>query len=193
MRDFSKYSDQELAAFLRSGDAAAFKAIYKKYWEKLLVVAGKRLDDLQEAEEVLQDIFLNLWLRRKDFELRVSFDNYFAVAVKFQIINRLAKRSRESLRNKAFAAGRVTAAEPAAVQFDVALLQRQLNDTIDTLPGKCRLVFKMSREQDLSNKEIAKTLGIAEKTVEKHMTSALKTLRTRFGNLLPVLMLLIRH
>nr|WP_121273726.1 RNA polymerase sigma-70 factor [Pedobacter schmidteae] len=193
MRDFSKYSDQELAAFLRSGDAAAFKAIYKKYWDKLLVVAGKRLDDLHEAEEVLQDIFLNLWLRRADFQLRISFDNYFAVAVKFQIINRLAKRSRESSRNKAFAIDRVEATEPVAIQFDLALLKQQVSETIDALPSKCQLVFKMSREQDMSNKEIAKTLEISEKTVEKHMTSALKTLRTRFGNLLPVLMLLIRN
>ncbi|MFA4871109.1 MAG: RNA polymerase sigma-70 factor [Pedobacter sp.] len=192
MRDFSKYSDQELAALLRSGDTAAFKTIYKKYWDKLLVVAGKRLDDLQEAEEVLQDIFLNLWLKRADFQLRISFDNYFAVAVKFQIINRLAKRSRESIRNKAFAAGRVEATEPVAVQFDLALLKQQLNEAVSTLPGKCQLVFKMSREQELSNKEIATELDISEKTVEKHMTNALKTLRTRFGNLLPVLMLLIR-
>ena len=192
MRDFSKYSDQELAALLRSGDTAAFKTIYKKYWDKLLVVAGKRLGDLQEAEEVLQDIFLNLWLKRADFQLRISFDNYFAVAVKFQIINRLAKRSRESIRNKAFAEGRIEVAEPVAVQFDLVLLKQQLNDTIGTLPRKCQLVFKMSREQELSNKEIARELDISEKTVEKHMTNALKTLRTRFGNLLPVLMLLIR-
>ena len=192
MRDFSKYSDQELAALLRSGDTAAFKTIYKKYWDKLLVVAGKRLGDLQEAEEVLQDIFLNLWLKRADFQLRISFDNYFAVAVKFQIINRLAKRSRESIRNKAFAEGRIEVAEPVAVQFDLVLLKQQLNDTIETLPRKCQLVFKMSREQELSNKEIARELDISEKTVEKHMTNALKTLRTRFGNLLPVLMLLIR-
>lgn len=193
MRDFSKYSDQELAAFLRSGDTAVFKVVYKRYWDKLLVVAGKRLGDFQEAEEVLQDIFLNLWLRRRDFELRVNFDNYFAVAVKFQIINRLAKRSRESLRNKAFADGRTEITEPAGIQFDLTLLQRQLHDAIETLPGKCQLVFKMSREQDLSNKEIAKALDVSEKTVEKHMTNALKTLRTRFGNLLPVLILLIRN
>lgn len=192
MRDFSKYSDQELAALLRSGDTAAFKTIYKKYWDKLLVVAGKRLDDLQEAEEVLQDIFLNLWLKKADFQLRINFDNYFAVAVKFQIINRLAKRSRESIRNKAFAAGIVEATEPVAVQFDLALLKQQLNEAINILPGKCQLVFKMSREQELSNKEIAKELDISEKTVEKHMTNALKTLRTRFGNLLPVLMLFIK-
>lgn len=192
MKDFSKYSDQELAAFLRAGDTAAFKSIYKKYWDKLLVVAGKRLDDLQEAEEVLQDIFLNLWLNREDFQLRVGFDNYFAVAVKFQIINRLAKRSRESLRNKAFAANRIEAAEPVAVQYDLTFLQQQLNEAIATLPPKCQLVFKMSREQELSNKEVAKALGISEKTVEKHMTTALKNLRSRFGNLLPVLMLLIR-
>jgi len=86
MKDYCRYSDQELSAFLRAGDDAAFNAIYKKYWDKLLVVAGKRLGDFQEAEEVMQDIFLNLWLRREDFSLRISFDNYFAVAVKFQVI-----------------------------------------------------------------------------------------------------------
>lgn len=192
MRDYNTYSDQELATFLRSGDAAAFKVVYKKYWDKLLVVAGKRLGDLQEAEEVLQDIFLNLWSRRADLNLRLSFDHYFAVAVKFQIINRRAKRSRESERNNAFAVGITSSVQPVAVQFDLEILQTQLQDSINTLPRKCQLVFKMSRQQELSNKEIASELNISEKAVEKHITSAIKLLRARFGNLLPLLLIFVK-
>lgn len=92
MITYTTQTDMELAALLQTGDEGAFKAIYQKYWDKLLVIAGKRLGDIDDAEEAVQEIFLNLWKRRERFELKVGFENYFAVAVKFEVINRLAKK-----------------------------------------------------------------------------------------------------
>lgn len=192
MKDYNLYSDQQLAALLRSGDDAAFHLIYIRYWKKLLAVATNRLGDFNQAEELMQDIFMNLWLRREDFTLKLGFDNYFAVAVKFQVINRRAKRARESERNKGFAAASTELSPAIDNRFDLEFLQAQLEEAVNALPKKCQLVFRMSREQELSNKEIAAELNISEKGVEKHMTSALKVLRTRFGNWLPLLLLLVK-
>ncbi len=186
MLDINFLSDQELAALLKEGDGDAFEIIYKKYWDKLLVVAGKRLHDLEEAEEVVQDIFLNLWKRREKFSLNIGFDNYFAVAVKYEIINRLAKRSREYNRNKQFSQGLTEKTEMQDVRFDFELLQRQLESTISHLPPKCQLVFRMSRRKEYTNRVIAQKLNISEKAVEKHITNALKTLRTIFKHYLTI-------
>jgi RNA polymerase sigma-70 factor (family 1) len=191
MIDHTKISEIELADLLRSGDEMAFSMIYKKYWEKLLVIAGRRLNDLAEAEEAIQDIFLNLWKRRATFKLQVGFENYFAVAVKFEIINRLAKRARESTRDMEFAIDLNNIKNSSYDSFDLDVLQKQLEHTISSLPPKCQLIFRMSREAEFANKKIAKELNISEKAVEKHITFALKTLRTRFGQYLAILLFFI--
>lgn len=180
MVSYSGLTDRELADLLRTGDEAAFKVIYKKYWDKLLVVAGRRLNDIEEAEEAVQDIFLNLWKRRESFQLKVGFDNYFAVAIKFEVINRLAKKARESQRNNAFAKMLSEPQKSSFEPFDFDMLQKQLEHTISSLPPKCQLVFRMSREKGHTNKKIALELEISEKAVEKQITHALKVLKTRF-------------
>lgn len=190
---YNALTDMQLADLLRSGDEAAFKIIYKRYWKKLLVVAGKRLDNINEAEEAVQDIFLNLWKRRQGFHLKVGFDNYFAVAVKFEIINRLAKRARESQRNLAIAESISAEPESTSMRFDLETLQKQLEHTISSLPPKCQLVFRMSRENDFTNKMIAKELDISEKAVEKHITHALRILKARFGVFSTLLFMSVHH
>lgn len=136
---------------------------------------------MPEAEEVVQDIFLNLWRKRETFELKVSFENYLAVAVKFEVINRRAKRVREralhaELESLPFAVGN------DGQRFDLEYLQRQLEQTVNSLPPKCQLVFRLSRHDDYTNKQIAQELGVTEKAVEKHISKALKVLRKRLGN-----------
>ncbi|SEA63508.1 RNA polymerase sigma factor [Pedobacter hartonius] len=191
MTSYNMLTDPELAVLLRNGNEAAFKVVYQTYWDKMLAVAGKRLGNLDEAEEAIQDIFLNLWKRREKFELRVNFEHYFAVAVKFEVINRLAKRSREQHRNNAFAQQNTGQFEPLQMRLDLEVLRKQLETTISSLPPKCQLVFRMSRESDFTNKKIATYLNISEKAVEKHVTTALKLLKSKFGPLLSVILYLI--
>ncbi|WP_298737974.1 RNA polymerase sigma-70 factor [uncultured Chitinophaga sp.] len=191
MTSYLKLSDQDLAALLREGDEAAFKAVYQQYWDKLLALAGRRLGNIDEAEDVVQDIFLHLWKRRESFELKVNFEHYFAVAVKFEVINRLAKRSREQERDHAFAKETPGHQAPLLPAFDLEQLQKQLEATISTLPPKCQLVFRMSRRTDYTNKKIAEQLHISEKAVEKQVTRALKLLKSRFGPMLTLALLLL--
>lgn len=180
MKDYSFFTDFQLADLLRSGDESVFKAIYEKYWEKLFFVASKRLNNTYEAEEVVQEVFLNLWRKREAFHLKVAFENYLAVAVKFEVYKRRAQRDKQ----EAFARDLLTsgAVEENHDQnlYDLQALRQQLDEAINTLPPKCRLVFTMSRNTDLTNKNIAGELGISEKAVEKHITNAIKILKGRF-------------
>lgn len=185
MTGYVTLSDQELADLLREGNETVFKIIYDRYWSKLYFVASKRLNDPDEAEEAVQDIFLDLWKNRKSFRLKVNFENYLAVAVKFQIIKRRAKRLRRSVIEQQLG----TEAELEHFQrqqydwsqYDLDELQQRLNTIVDTLPPKCKLVFNMSRDDQYTNKKIAAELGISEKAVEKHITTALKVLKTKLG------------
>jgi len=180
-RDYTILTDQQLASLLQAGDSDAFRLIYDRFWSKLLVVATKRLGSVSEAEEVVQDVFLNLWRKRTTFSLKVSFENYLAVAVKFEVINRRAKRLREDALHVELEALHAPVNDGKA-GFDLEYLQQQLAHTVNSLPPKCQLVFRLSRDDDYTNKQIAQELGVTEKAVEKHISKALKALRRRLGD-----------
>ncbi|MDR6782715.1 RNA polymerase sigma-70 factor (family 1) [Pedobacter africanus] len=191
MADYSKYTDAELAALLKAGDAVAFRQVYDAYWQKLLFVAAKKLDDVAEAEEVVQDIFLNLWNRREGFELKTSFEHYLAVATKFEVYKHRAKRVKQQNLEHELEASYANRENHDWNLYDIEALKAKLAETINALPPKCKLVFTMSRESDKTNKQIAEEMGITEKAVEKHITSAMKVLKTKFGNSAMLILMLM--
>lgn len=189
MAAYSSYTDEELVALLKQGDQFALSALYMRYWDKLLVVAGNRLDDLEEAEEAVQDVFFSLWQRKEMLELKHSLSTYLAVAVKYRIIKTLDKRYR--IKNKIENAGDLDL-QVLSPSADAAMLEHELFDqiaaAINKLPEKCRIVFTMSREEGKSHKEIAEALDISTKTVEAHMNKAMKDLKNNLGVLYPAIL-----
>ncbi|MBB5440077.1 RNA polymerase sigma-70 factor (ECF subfamily) [Pedobacter sp. AK017] len=194
MTDLSSASDGELVALLKGADHAAFTEIYERYWEKLYYKAVKKLGDEAEAQESVQDIFFSLWKNRENFQLRENLENYLAVAVKFQVIQRLAKSRRRHVvvqtLVKEAEQERLSGFAAEWNQEDLEILQAKLTQVIDTLPKKCKLVFNMSRNEAYTNKKIAAELGISEKAVEKHVSHALKVLRSNLGHKSMIILLL---
>lgn len=181
MVPLSKHSEDELAGLLRTGSEAAFSEIYSRYWDKLYIVARKRLDNEFEGEEIVQEIFCNLWRRRATFQLNKGFNNYFSVAVKFEVINRLQKRERTQALEKNLSQELTELDETTVEQMDFNELKQQLELTIRRLPEKCQLVFRLKHEEGFSQKQIASHLDLSEKTVEAHLSKARKTIKDQFG------------
>ncbi|WP_315816953.1 RNA polymerase sigma-70 factor [Paraflavitalea speifideaquila] len=166
-----------MAAPTGAGDEAAFTAIYHQYWKLLFSVAANKLDNLTDAEEVVQEVFADLWKRRSEINIQQSLKSYLAAAVKFQVYSLLHKKYRQRQQE-----GNMQQLTPVTThveeQYDYKELQQQLHQTAAQLPERCKLIYELSREKGLSHKEIAQTLDIAEKTVENQLTKALKHLRT---------------
>ena len=194
MGDFSKHTDEELVILVKDGNHDAFTKIYERYWEKLYYQAAKKLGDESEAQEAVQDIFFSIWKNRESFRLRENLESYLAVAVKFQVIQRLAKSKRRHIVVQTLAReaeqGQLSESATEWSQEDLEILQARLNAVIDTLPKKCKLVFKMSRSEEYTNKKIAAELNISEKAVEKHVSHALKVLRSNLGHKSLILLLI---
>ena len=188
MNNYKALSDSELIHLLRHDDEQALSALYLRYWDKLLSVACHRLDDPEGAEEVVQDIFFALWQRRGSLDIKYSLATYLAVAVKYRIINLMDKQYR--LRNKEKLLPPVVEYELSAEEyiFEKELWER-IEASIKQLPSKCQIVFRMSREKGMSNKQIASELDIAEKTVEAHMSKALRDIRGNLTSVVPVIIL----
>ena len=165
--------------------------LYERYWHRLYQVARQRLGEAGEAEEVVQDIFCHLWRRRSTLSLNKSFDHYFSIAVKYEIINRLAKRARVTTYHPELAALAAPAGDSLLHEVDYLQLQRRLQSTINALPQKSKLVFQLQHERGFSLQQIAHLLGISVKTVEAHLTKARKTIRGVMGGMLGSLLIML--
>jgi RNA polymerase sigma-70 factor (family 1) len=187
-RPFNTFDDKQLAELLKSDGESVFSHIYERYWDRLYIIARKRLSNKEEAEEVVQDIFCNLWRKRFTLELMKGFDNYFSIAVKYEVINRLAKRAHALKYEKSLAAGLSELDESTLYQIDFNFSNQQFENVVNNLPEKCRIVFKLQHELGYSQKQIASELDISVKTVEAHLSKARKTLKDSFGNLLGLLL-----
>jgi RNA polymerase sigma-70 factor (ECF subfamily) len=184
LNHFSTYTDEALVKLLPGSEAVkAFEELYNRYWEKLIVHATVKLKNEANAEEVVQQVFINLWRRRDKVAIKYTFHTFIASAVKFEIFNFLAKQQRLKSLHVA-AADSLNEVDSTAGDsiFDhrMALLQEELS----RLPEKTRIIFSLSRQEEMSGKEIAEKLNISTKTVEAHITKALKQLRSALGHFL---------
>lgn len=175
MRTLNRYSDEELVALLQMGERAAFDEIYERYWDKLFITATYRIGNPHEAEDIVQDVLLKLWNNHSHLSLQGPLKNYLAVAVKYEVINRLAKQKRQEVYKSSNSALEM---DLSTIHYlDLAALQNRLDKLVKALPEKCRMVFTLSREHGLSQREIAEHLQISENTVESHIKKAIKNLR----------------
>ncbi|HEU4608770.1 MAG TPA: RNA polymerase sigma-70 factor [Chitinophagaceae bacterium] len=174
---YAQYDDAYLLQLMADDDDRAFTEIYNRYWDRLFYVAGIKCRDTALAEEIVQDIFLDLWSRRSSLQVTSSLSNYLAVSVKYRIINAQAKlkRARDYQALAGVPAGDTDNQTQQWLSFHE--LQERLEKLVKDLPEKCRIAYKLSRDAGLSQKEIAARMSVSEKAVEANISRAMKTLR----------------
>jgi RNA polymerase sigma-70 factor (family 1) len=171
-------SDEELLEALKKDSNRAFTAIYDRYWQKMLFVAKAKLSTIEEAEEVVQNIFVMLWHRRLELEIKGPLSHYLAVAVKYQVIKYL-DRQHQQRKYLEHLSRQISIGQAPRDAFEARDMEEQLTFWVNELPEKCRLVYLLSREEGLPYKKIAARLAISEKTVEAHISKAIKFLRKK--------------
>jgi RNA polymerase sigma-70 factor (family 1) len=187
-----------LLQLLQRGDEAAFTEIYRRYWDRLFVVASHTLGSHQEAEEAVHDVFLKIWKMRETIVIRQTLRQYLAVAIKHEVIDRLRKQLRRRqlfekfeqgsaiTQGSVITQGSLITEDPTGDFIREKELAAELETTIRALPEKCQIVFRLSRGGGYSHREIARELGLSENTIESHMRRALHTLRIKFQRLLSI-------
>ncbi len=176
-KQYQTYSDFDLVALLKADDIEAFEVLYTRYFSKLFNHAYEKLHDRNLAQEVVQDLFIHFWHNREKIEVRVSLASYFFVSLRNLIINQFKKRLIYEKHIDKLALTQNQATDETNEWLDFQDLQAEYQRALQELPEKCREVFMMSRN-GASHKEIAAAQGISIKTVEQHISKALRTLRT---------------
>jgi RNA polymerase sigma-70 factor (family 1) len=172
LRPLHHMSDQELVERLPVSESA-FTEIYNRYWDKLLFVAALKLQNTAMAEEVVQEIFVDIWNRRERLSITVSLEAYLSVAVKYRIINAQLKLRRE----QDFISRQQEPVVNADHELDEKELQKHYQLLISQLPEKCRITYRLSREEGLTLKEISRAMSVSQKAVEANLTRSIKLLR----------------
>lgn len=177
-------ADQELFDLVKSEDEAAFKEIYERYFDVLYIHAYKRLQDKEEAQDVIQEVFTALWDKRVHIFLTSSLPAYLFTAVRNNIFNKLAHKKYEV----SYLQSLQQFINQGVCQTDHLVRENQLQALIQkeiaALPPKMQEVFSLSRNTHLSHKEIAAELNLSEQTVKKQVNNALRILRTKLGLLI---------
>jgi RNA polymerase sigma-70 factor (family 1) len=176
MKNFKAYSDEGLLKLLMQQELGAFEEIYLRYWRKLYSGAYKRLMSREIAEEIVQDIFTSLWVNRHTAKIDV-LSSYLLTAVKYKVINHFEKE----MSRRSYVEMQIQSALAVDNSTEETVLLNELNSALEKeiqkLPPKRKQIFKMSREDHLSIKEVASNLGISEKTAENQLGKALKVLK----------------
>lgn len=181
MPEYNKHTDQELASLLRDGDQGTFAFIYNKFKASLYLHALRTIKDADQATDIVQEVFTNLWEKRSQFALTSSIDNYLYGAVRNRVFNAIAHQNITDRYAKSIQ----TFFEKGEFFTDNLIREKELNQIIqkeiEALPKKMREVFLLSRNTDLSHKEIGKVLGISDTTVKKQVGNAVRILRLKIN------------
>ena len=169
------WPDEKLIQQLQQDDRYAFEIIYNRYVAKLYLSAYSILKDEDQCKELVQEILVQLWIRRKESQI-ISLQSYLLTAVRYKVLKVLQRDAKKVIieEGELEQLGGIKADHDRLTENDI---NRLLDQGVAELPEKCREIFIMSRKQYLSNKEIAEQLGITTKTVENQMTIALRRLR----------------
>lgn len=173
---YSNMSDLQLFKLVKQDDRKAFEEIYSRHWAGLMNAAYRRLQSRQKAEDIIQDIFISLYQKRHTLDISISLKAYLYQALKFKILNVLRDEfNRAACQKDLFL--KSGSKNDSAEYLEARDLNRRITRVLSILPEKCRHVFLLSRQENLSNKDISADLNISVSTVEKHIVKALKILR----------------
>jgi len=187
--DYPNLNDEQLLHLLENDDERAFHAIYQLYWKECFTIAYQKLNSKTLAEEATQNIFISLWERRNQVKIQ-NLQSYLYTSVKYQVLNFIKQKiSSEKLSHSL--AKQQLSGNKIEEQIFFNDLEIALEKAIQNLPNKTSQIYQLSRYECLTGKEIARRMGLSEKSVEYHITKALKYLRVELKDYLTIMMIIV--
>lgn len=191
MGAYNRLSEKTLTTMLMLGDRDAFTEVYNHYWSLLYLHARRLITDEEQARDIVQEVFTNLWNNREQLDESTNLNAFLYKSVRNKILNKIRD---EKVRDRYiddlgqfYEEGYAETDE--LVRFNE--LKKLIEGEIQLLPAKMREIFELSRNEHLSHAEIAERLGVSSETVKKQIYKALKVLKVKFKMPMSVLLMLL--
>jgi len=181
--EFTDKTDKEILNLLSSNGDKAIQLLFDKYYTYLCRTLIRIIPDENTTEDLVQDVFLEFWRKRDIININTSLKAYLRRAARNKALNFIRDRKirwEDEDKHPESESTMVSATQ----KLEAEELQKLINKSIDELPERCRLVFTLSRYEEMTYKEIANELNISIKTVENQISKALKLLRVALGQYL---------
>lgn len=186
-----KKKEDEWIRKIKSGDKKAFEELYRAYYSRLGQFVFRYVHTKYLAEDLVHNVFINVWENRSQLEPRGTLKSYLFTAARNQALNYLEKRDVRKFEEPE-AVIQLESLEVGATQkMSAKELEQTIIEAVKEIPDKRRKIFLMHREDELTYREIAEVLDISVKTVETQMSRSLKFLRYKLAEFLPVVILLL--
>lgn len=185
-------TEKEVLETIQAGNESAFEMIFRTYYQPLCRYAYSFLDDKEEAEEVVQSAFITVWEKRKSIDIQISLKSYLYRMVRNACLN-VIKHEKIKQQHVAHELAVTDASyESVSEKVNATELESKITEAMKALPEQCRIVFQLSRFEELKYQEIADQLQISVKTVENHMGKALKIMREKLKEYLPLFLIFMK-
>lgn len=186
MRDIT---DTNILSGIRKGDSNSFDLLFDNYYDKLCNYVTSIIHDNNAAEDLIQDLFANIWVSRKNLTIRISLKLYLfrsAYNASLDYLKHLKIENQYQTQTSI----QMTPSFNDSMEF-IELLE-SMEGSIEQLPEQCKIIFKLSRFEQLKYREIAQKLSISENTVDTQIRRALKKLREEFKDYFMILLVLLK-
>ena len=193
MKENLLYSDTELFAGIATGDVGKFRILFERYRERAYIFLKKILNDDTAAEEIVQEVFMRIWISRFALDKVEKPENYIFIIARNRAMDHFRKQTKERSFIKEYSA------EPHFSDNDTeeAVLfhesRRLIEEAVATLPDQQKAVYTLSHKEGLTREQIADNMGISPNTVKNHLAAAIKSIREFLEkkNNLPIITLII--
>ena len=182
--------EQYLIKGLKTRNKVVFDFIFQYYYAGLCAYCERITGKQEVAEDIVQELFMTLWIKHEQIKITSSLKNYLFASVKNRSLDFLKREQRKSHKLEHIAEKQELPENLSSLWFAEAELQAVVEKSMEKLPPRCREIFELSRFEGLKNQEIADKLNLSKRTVELQVSNALKQLRTDLKDYLPLFLLM---
>lgn len=181
MGSVASFGDADLMGEIKAGNIKAFDQLYDRYCKKLLSFSISIIKSREEAENIVQEVFLNLWINRGKISNDASVKYYIFTIAYNAAISALRRKAKDEKFFEQLKSLQDLSVEPEDMQSAYSDLEGKLSAIINELPARQKEIFILHKVNGLKYQEIATKLNISVNTIENHMSRALKTIRSKMG------------